>query len=255
METAVSRIAAFERGSLALTADEMTSTPHGWVARTPSLPVVRSLNQVGVSGPIGLEDALELLELHLGDLPYRQLVLEDEPAGERFAAELGPSGWKVDRNVLMVLTGAPDRGLDTSAVVEADEDDALVLMAAWTAEDEELRSSPAAHRQVLEATRRTWRARNARRFGVRGDDGALAGITMLYSDGQVAQVEDVYLDPSVRGRGLGRALVTHAVVQALDAGHELVFIGGNDNDWPKDLYARVGFEAAYRVWVFYRPPA
>lgn len=252
MEKVRRQIQDFERESLARAADEMSSTPEGWVALTPSLPAVWDLNHVGVSRPIGSDEAHALLEEHMAEMPYRHLVIEDEPSGELLAAELIPAGWKADRHVFMALAGAPDRKLDRSAVVAADEEDALGLMAAWTAGDEDLRGSPAAHRQVLEATRRMWRARNARRYGVLGDDGALAGMTMLYSDGAVAQVEDVYLDPSVRGRGLGRALVTHASVEALDAGHELVFIAGDAEDWPKDLYAQVGFEPVYHVWVFHR---
>jgi hypothetical protein len=46
-----------------------------------------------------------------------------------------------------------------------------------------------------------------------------------------------------------------AVEEALAAGHELVFLVADDDDWPKDLYARLGFETIGRTWSFLRTPA
>jgi GNAT superfamily N-acetyltransferase len=200
---------------------------------------------------LDVADAVALAERHMGDLPYRQLVIQD-PCGSRVEGELRRAGWKAARHVLMVLRDEPDRGLDTSCVIDASEPEALARMREWTGEEEELQRSPEAHRQVLEACRLIWRARRARRLGVLGPDGGLAGITMLLSDGVVAQVEDVYVVPGQRGRGFGRALVTRAAVLAIEAGHELVFITGDDGDWPKQLYGKVGFEPVGRTWVFHR---
>ncbi|MBV8431534.1 MAG: GNAT family N-acetyltransferase [Solirubrobacterales bacterium] len=246
------RIHAFERQSLELVADEVTEIPEGWVARAPSLPLVWVLNHVGVTEPIEYPAAMELLERYQADLPYRQLVIEHEPSGEALEPRLRSEGWRFDRDVGLVLRREPDRELDTSAVVEADEAEALELMRMWTGEEEDLQRSPEAHDQVLETIRRTWRTRNARRFGVLGRDGSLAGITMLFSDGVVAQVEDVFVVPEERGRGFGRVMVTHAALAALDAGHEFVFILADDQGWPKHLYADVGFEAVERSWEFHR---
>ena len=36
-------------------------------------------------------------------------------------------------------------------------------------------------------------------------------------------------------------------------GHELIFIVADDDDWPKDLYARLGFDPIGRAWAFTRP--
>jgi ribosomal protein S18 acetylase RimI-like enzyme len=104
----------------------------------------------------------------------------------------------------------------------------------------------------MDANRLTWRGRNARRLGIRGPDGGLAAISMLFSDGRTAQVEDVYAIPEVRGRGYGRALVTRAIELANQGGHELTFIVADDNGWPKQLYRKLGFEPAGRSWVFHR---
>ena len=74
---------------------------------------------------------------------------------------------------------------------------------------------------------------------------------MLYSDGTTAEVENVYTAPEERGRGFARALVSRAVQLGVDGGHELTFIVADDFDWPKRLYARLGFEPAGRTWSFH----
>jgi GNAT superfamily N-acetyltransferase len=253
-DQAADRALAFELESIALIADRTTAIPEGWVARTPSLPAVWDLNHVGLTEPVELADLEAVLEREQGALPFRHLVVQHEPTGQRLERELPARGWKFERNVLMVLRREPDRGLDTSAVVEADLGDALGLMRRWTGESEALRQDPEAHRQVLETSRRVWQRRGARRLGVVGRDGALAGITVLFSDGEVAQVEDVYVVPEERGRGFGRVLVTRATQMAVEGEHEPVFIVADDRGWPKQLYAKIGFEPVTRTWDFHLGP-
>ena len=91
------------------------------------------------------------------------------------------------------------------------------------------------------------------RFFVAASEGVDAAVTTLYSDGVVAQIEDVATLRDFRRRGLARATVTAAIDAALEMGHGLVFIVADDNDWPKDLYARLGFDPVGRAWAFTRP--
>jgi predicted GNAT family acetyltransferase len=106
-------------------------------------------------------------------------------------------------------------------------------------------------RQLAEYSRREGRVRQDRRFAIASDGGDLAAITKLRSDGRTAQVEDVYTVPEARGRGYARALVSHAVALARAAGHELIFIVADDNDWPQQLYGRIGFEPIGRMRSFH----
>ena len=55
-------------------------------------------------------------------------------------------------------------------------------------------------------------------------------------------MEAVATLPAHRGRGYASAVVLRAVEEALAAGHDLVFLTADDDDWPKELYARLGFE-------------
>ena len=218
--------------------------------RSAELPLVWNLNHVWVTQPIEFDDAVALADRHLADLPFRHLKVTEPAGGERLASAFRAAGWRVDPELTMVLEGEPDREVDTATVVEWDEEEALGLMRRWIAEDHD--ETPEGQRQVVEHSRLTWRARNARRLGVAGASGALAAITMLFSDGPIAQVEDVYTDPDERGRGYARALVTRAVQLARAGAHELTFITADDDGWPKQLYAKLGFVPAGRVWLFTR---
>ena len=90
------------------------------------------------------------------------------------------------------------------------------------------------------------------RWFVGVDGGVDAAVTTLYSDGAVAQVEDVVTLRDHRRRGLARATLTLALDAAIDMGHELVFIVADEDDWPKDLYARLGFDPVGHAWGFTR---
>jgi ribosomal protein S18 acetylase RimI-like enzyme len=246
------RVLAFQRCSVELVAEQVEEIPGGWVARTGSLPAVWSLNHVRLSSPTSYEEAIAVCERHLGDLGYYQLYVDHEPSALTLAQTLGRQGWEVDVELHSVLVRAPDREADTSLVIEPDEDESVALMERWFAEDETLHLTAQSMRELLNYNTRTWRARDARRLGVRLDDGRLAAVTMLFPAGDVAQVEDVYTIPEARRCGYARALVTHATELARRGGHELTFIVADDNDWPKQLYAKLGFEPVGRTWLFHR---
>ena len=242
----------FERGTLELVVDEVRPIEQGWVVRSPSFPDVWLFNNIRIEAEITYEEAGALCRRHLPEVGYDQLFILNKDVGERLAEVFRADGWKVDVDVHSVLRTPPDRRVDTDAVIEGSEDETLDLMERWTREDPTLEVSPAAFGQLREGNRLSWRARNATRLGVRDGDGRLAGITMLYSDGRMAQVEDVYVIPEARGRGYGRMLVTRAVELSLRGGHELTFIVADDNNWPKRLYHKLGFEPVGRSWLVHR---
>lgn len=249
---ALARGLDFQRTTLELVAERFDEIDQGWVVREPSLPLVWSANHVRIARPVAFAEALELAETHLAELPYRQLAIEDQPTGRRLERSFAEQRWEVDREVLMALVREPDREADPGVVIAADEEPVMGLMRRWIGEDETIELTPAGLDQVVEFTRRVARARNARLFGVAGEHGGLAAITMLYSDGVVAQLEDVYTVPEERGRGYARALVTHAAAVAREDGHELVFIVADEDNWPKQLYGRIGFEPVGLSWAFHR---
>jgi GNAT superfamily N-acetyltransferase len=210
------------------------------------------LNQVRLAGGVEFDDAVSLAERHQGQLPYRQLMVEDERSGARMEARFRAERWRVDCEVTMVLARGADRKVDTGIVCEPLEEAVLALLGRWSAEDADHTPTAEEQRQLGDYWKREFRARNARLLGVRGRSGELAAVAQLYSDGAVAQVENVYTAPEERGRGFARALVSRAIELAAEGEHELTFIVADDYDWPQLLYARLGFEPVGRSWAFHR---
>lgn len=249
---AQSLVRAFEfvRDVLANTADEVRSIPAGFVVRTRSLPAVWSANQVRVTEALGFEELVELTDRELAGLRYLDIALEHQASGPALERAFRAAGWKVERDVLMTLSEAPDRAVDTNVVVEAGEDEMLELMERWYVEDPG--PNPMERVELVDYTRRETRVHGDHILGVRSNDDRLVAMTKLRTDGRVAQVEDVYTVPEARGRGHARALVTRAIELAQEAGAELTFITADDNDWPKLLYGRIGFRPAGHLWHFHR---
>jgi GNAT superfamily N-acetyltransferase len=157
----------------------------------------------------------------------------------------------------MVLRRPRDRDADRSPAREVDAAthhaaDAATLREEPFGRDEEV------VRQLVDMRVQFAAAVAVTRWFVGTVDGVDATVTTLFSDGAVAQVEDVMTLREHRRRGLARAALTLALDAAAEMGHELVFIVADDGDWPKDLYARLGFDPVGHTWAFTRverPPA
>jgi GNAT superfamily N-acetyltransferase len=243
-----SRFLDYLRQTVESLADEVRPIPVGWQARSRSLPLVHTLNQLHVTGPSTAPLILAAAEEHQGDQPYRHLVVDDEGTASLLVAELEGSTWKVDREVLMAVLADPDREVGADGVGELSEDEMVAIMRRWHVE-EGFDTAPGVLDQLDEYNRREGALWNESRFGVRGESGAAVAITKLRCPAEdAAWVEDVYTVPEERGRGHARRLVSHATRQA---GRRLTFILADDNDWPKHLYAQIGFRPIGLRWSFH----
>jgi GNAT superfamily N-acetyltransferase len=214
------------------------------------LPRVWVLNQLSVDADTDAHGLIAALDALYADLPHRRAFVERPDVGERLSPELRAAGWLVERDVFMVLRRDRDRAASPGLAREVDEATIRAVEARTIAE--EPYGEPAVIEQLLASRSRFGRAGSARYFAAAGDgvDGCHA---TLYSDGVVAQIEDVGTLKAMRGRGLARAACSAALDAATEAGHELVFIVADDEDWPKDLYAKLGFDPVGRPWAFTRP--
>jgi len=176
-------------------------------------------------------------------------ILHDR--GEHLAPGFRAHGYDVERVVAMLLRRPPDRPASLTAE-ECSFDELRPLTEEIYRRD--LPPEPELARRFVEQ-HATWdRILGTRRFAVR-IDGALAGQCELFLIGTDAQVEFVDTLEEFRGLGVARAVVLAAVEAARAAGAERVFIAADDDDWPKSLYERVGFDRIGRVWEFQRRPA
>jgi ribosomal protein S18 acetylase RimI-like enzyme len=182
------------------------------------------------------------------DLRHRKLEVRDEVAGRRLEPEFRELGWAVNRHVLMALHRAPDRAAD-SVVVEEVELDALRAPRAeqlrsyeWAEDDEVLAQ--------LHEAKTLFAGRIETRFFAVLQDGRPVSWTDLYLAGDVAQIEDVGTLDAHRGRGYARAVVLRAAAEARAADADLVFLVADDQDWPKELYRKLGFDDLGRIYEF-----
>ena len=230
---------------------EVAQSDIGWTARSDELPLVHTLNQVHIGAPCSARDALALADAQQAHLGYRHLVVDVPEVAAALSGAV--AAWKkTDREVLMALSSAPARPVDTSRVSELSEEEAAVLMRRWL-EEELTDAGSDVLAQLAAYQEREGRVWHERRLGARDPGGVPVALTKLRSDGAgTAWVEDVYTVPEARGQGHARALVTCAVDDARARGHRLTFIVADDRDWPKELYADVGFRPVAQVWTFHR---
>jgi len=186
-------------------------------------------------------------------LRHRKVELTDDAAGERLEPGFRALGWASECDVIMVSRRDPDRPVETSIVDEVSLDD---LVAAWT---DGWRTDPAVlgdevMRQLVENKRDLSAVVDTRFFAARVD-GEVASYCELYSDGHIAQIENVLTLDRFRKRGLARATVSKALGEARKGGHDLIFLIADERDWPKELYGKLGFDEVGRIWEFVLPRA
>jgi predicted GNAT family acetyltransferase len=176
-----------------------------------------------------------------GDLRHRRVVAYDEEIGTRIALGFEPlEGWQTERVVLMAQHRPVDRDVDTTFVRQVDEDELQ------PARERFLRgrgADDALVAQELDAARRLAALGDVWAFAAIVDD-EVASYCELYADGSgAAQIRGVATLAEHRGGGLARATVSHALAKSVALGHELTFLRAVHDDWPKNLYGKLGFDA------------
>jgi ribosomal protein S18 acetylase RimI-like enzyme len=183
--------------------------------------------------------------------PHREVVVNDERAGERLTPAFAGHGYLVERNILMAHRRPPDRVSDLAAEELPFADVRPLLLEIYRREP--YSTSARIVHLFTDQHGKSERVIGARFFAARVE-GELAGNCELYVDGLDAQVESVGTLEEFRGKGVARAVVWRAVEEARASGARHVFIVADDDDWPKDLYARLGFDRIGRTWQFIRWP-
>jgi ribosomal protein S18 acetylase RimI-like enzyme len=185
-------------------------------------------------------------------LKRRVLFVPDPALGERLEPWFRERGWRVERHVVMAQLREPDRGADLTLVRELEEE------ALRPARRRLLADQPWAKPEVVEqlfrAKAKIGERVTARFFGVEVD-GEVVSYTDLYQDGPDAQIEDVGTLPEHRNRGYARAVVLAAIEAARADGAEFVCLVADAEDWPKHLYAKLGFDELGHYMKFFAPAA
>jgi len=186
-------------------------------------------------------------------LRHRKVAIHDQALGARLWPELPAGSWPFhDRYLVLAHRRKPDRLGDPALEVAELDLDSYVRVHEPVVRAEPYGSDEETVRQLLELPRRTAAAIEARLFAGLVDGEPVAYASLLL-DGAVAQIEDVATHAEHRGKGLARAVVLRCLAETRRAGAELVWLVADDKDWPKELYARLGFDPLGVETMFGRP--
>jgi GNAT superfamily N-acetyltransferase len=238
-------------------AEKMERVPEAVAITHPRFPAVYSLNFVRVDPSNPPRDARAIAELadrlqapH--GLTHRRVLINDEDLGDRMAPGFRELGWLVDRLVVMALhseTRPVDNDADVREFSEREVSEARRRYYGWRSYSGGVGLTNEVVDQLVNA-----RVVTAERVGVRNyaaiAEGEIVSFSDLYSDGSTAQIEDVGTIEPYRKRGLSRAVVQRAVDVARAEGHDLIFLVADEEDWPKDFYARLGFDPIGAIYEF-----
>jgi ribosomal protein S18 acetylase RimI-like enzyme len=254
--TDLERIQAFLRWTEDATSTRTAPWRYGTALFNDDFPGRWDSNFLRVERPVGETTPAELAadaDRILGHLRHREFVVEDDAEGARLAAGFVDLGYEADRLVFMQLIRDANQAPAPLAVEEVELDVVrpaivetnLVGHGGMTRESAEM----------LADFRRVLVAQIGARFFVTRLDGQIAGFCELYQRDEVAQIEDVNTLAAFRGRGVARAFMTTAMAAARANGAELIFLMADVDDWPRDLYAKLGFDDVGRFRQFTKPPA
>jgi GNAT superfamily N-acetyltransferase len=221
---------------------------HGTVMKAPRFPTYYDYNVVWIEGDPGLSAAelIAVADEQLGEYEHRRLDFALASAGERPRAELEAANWEATRLLWMRHSGALPPG-SSPAVETVDYDAVLDLRLAWHRDDFPEVDTIA----YLANARELAMTRDVQVIASReGED--LVGFAQLVRSGDAAEITQVYVSAEHRGAGRGTAITRAAIEAAGDVGD--LWIAADDEDRPKELYARLGFTPAWTGIEFVRAP-
>jgi GNAT superfamily N-acetyltransferase len=249
------RAVAWERRAHEQIAERVEPLPYGMACFDERLPLVYFANLLWVTaGPGEVSGAQVMADADrlLAAFEHRWVVVDREPLWRTLSEEFAAAGWGVQTHVFMTHRRAPDRIVPLDGVREVAHDDLRPAELRYM-ESQPWCTSAEPARQVLEHHVRIGGALGERCFAIYDGD-VVCAYAKLRARAGIAQVEDVVVLEEHRGAGLGRRITSAALVAGLQLRPELMFIVADDEDWPKELYAKLGFEPAGRTRMFHRLP-
>jgi GNAT superfamily N-acetyltransferase len=243
------RARAWRDGAHAAVCDVIEPWAHGTVVRATRYPSYYDFNVVRVEDDPAMDlDALvATADAALAGLEHRRLDFDRADVAERLRAGFVARGWKAMRLLWMRHETPPPPGPDI-AVHEVPYDAVHELRVAWHGEESPGQDASHYYAQAREVALR----RNVRVLAVH-EARAPVAFAQLEHDGDAAEITQVFVHPRHRGGGRGTAM-TRAAIEAAGGVRDL-WIVADDEDRPKELYARLGFRPAWTTMQLTRWPS
>jgi len=242
------RARAWQDGALAAVCDTIEPWEHGTIARAAAYPSYYSFNLVRVVDDPGMsaEELAAFADEALAGLAHRRIDFDDVLAADARRSAFEALGYRSERLVWMRHDDPGSAPAAQAPVEEVPYDAVEHLRAIWVGEDNmpEVEAFFAQRREVA-------MLRGTQVLGLYEDGEIVAYAQLGRSDGS-AEIEQVFVAPRCRGRGLGTALTCAAIKAFGDV--EDLWICADDEGRPKELYARLGFRPAWAAMEFLRLP-
>lgn len=240
------RAIAWRRSEHARICDVIEPHEYGTSVQCTFMPTFWFFNSLRVEGPdtgVSADALVHAADVLQGHLAHRLVEVDDAAFGARLRPGFEALGWAPEALAWLRLDGQPASG---PALPEVPFPETRSLRLEWAAASV---SGPDADGGEAFADHED------RTADLRGSRALLApggvGFVSFRREGDTAEIEQVYVTESERGRGTGGALVTAAVRAA---GAPETYIVADDAGDSKRLYERLGFRQVWLQHVFTRRP-
>jgi ribosomal protein S18 acetylase RimI-like enzyme len=242
------RARAWHHAAHAAVCDVVEPWEHGTVVRATRYPRYFDFNLVRVEddAEVSVDELVDFADEALAGLAHRRVDVEMVAAAEPLRAGFEALQWRAARLLWMRHAAHAPPGEDV-AVEVVPYDAVRDLRVAWHLEDFPGQDPTAHYDEAREVALR----RQAQVLAVLEGDAPVA-FAQLERDGDGAEITQVYVQPDYRGGGRGTAM-TRAAINAAGDVRDL-WIVADDEDRPKQLYARLGFRPAWTAMEFLRLP-
>jgi GNAT superfamily N-acetyltransferase len=226
---------------------------HGTVLRATPYPTIYACNLVRVEDDpaMTVDQLTAFADEALAGLAHRRIDFDFAEAADPLRAEFTARGWRSMRLVWMHHGGEvpPVDGAELT-IEEVPYDAVNHLRRAWHEEEHDGTESDTYHAAVREIGLR----RGVRVFTML-DGGHPVAFTQLDHGPRGAEIALIYVAQDRRGRGLGTALTRATILAAGRGRGQDLWICADDEDRPKELYARLGFRAVGWAMEFTLAPS
>jgi ribosomal protein S18 acetylase RimI-like enzyme len=233
--------------SHAAVCDHIEPWQHGTVIRAARYPTYYMFNAVRVEDEPGMsaEELTAFAGEALAGLGHLRLDFEQIEAAEARRTALEALGWKATRLLWMHHEEPLPEVAEEIEVEEVPYEAVDELRLAWHLEE----ADGSEYEQFKVAAREVSMTRDVRVLAV-SEGGPPIAFAQLERAGTGAEITQVYVHPDRRGGGRGTAMTRAAILAARDA--EDLWIVADDEDRPKQLYARLGFRPAWTSMEYLR---
>ncbi|MDC0708182.1 GNAT family N-acetyltransferase [Stigmatella sp. ncwal1] len=184
---------------------------------------------------------------------HRRLWVDDAATGEQFLDGLASLGWQTTCEWVMAHLGEVPLPDPRVTVQEFSHEGMRPFWEEMFRRMEFVQDEKTVQ-QLTERNLHLGQQSSVRHFGA-VFEGRIVSACDLYPGEGMAEIQDVETLEEFRKKGFSRSVLLTALRAARERGAAFTFLTTDADDWPKEFYGRLGFQAVGRFFVFVRTPS